>query len=69
MNKLILGFVAFAAITIYAISRGGDVDISGEARGISYSDSAASAPGSASAAASTPVPGGAIEASATLAKH
>ncbi len=69
MQKLIFGFVAFAAVLVFAISRGGNVDISGEARGISYSDSAASSPDAASAAASTPVPGGAAEASATLAKH
>jgi hypothetical protein len=63
MNKLLLGFIAFAAVTIYAISRGGDVDISGEARGITYTDSAASAPASASA------PTLAVDSNATLAKH
>ncbi|MBK6852860.1 MAG: hypothetical protein IPG93_14820 [Burkholderiales bacterium] len=69
MQKLIFGFVAFAAVLIFAISRGGDVDISGEARGISYSDSAASAPEAASASASAPMPGSAAEASATLARQ
>ncbi|MEY2686674.1 MAG: hypothetical protein RL375_872 [Pseudomonadota bacterium] len=69
MQKLIFGFVAFAAVVLFAISRGGDVDISGEARGISYADSAASSPDAASASASAPAPGGAAEAIATLARH
>jgi hypothetical protein len=69
MQKLVFGFIAFAAVLMFAISRGGNVDISGEARGISYSDSAASAPAAASAAASTSVPGSAADANMTLARH
>jgi hypothetical protein len=44
MQKIIFAFVAFAAVTLFAVSRGGNVDISGEVRGNSYADSAASAP-------------------------
>ncbi len=38
-TKLILGFIAFAALVIFAISgTGGKFDVSGEAKGISYSE-------------------------------
>ncbi|MFM2066189.1 MAG: hypothetical protein RLZZ584_1098 [Pseudomonadota bacterium] len=68
MQKVIFAFAIFAVVTLYAISRGGDVDISSEAKGgVSYSNDAASAP-SASVAASAP-PAASGEISSTLAKH
>lgn len=44
MWKLILAFVLFAAAALYMLSKGGDVDISGEKHGIETSEPAASAP-------------------------
>ena len=40
-SKIIIGFIAFAAVTLYIIASGGNVDISGEAKGISYSETPA----------------------------
>lgn len=42
MWKLILAFILFAAIALYMLSKGGDVDISGEKHGIETSEPAAS---------------------------
>ena len=67
MQKIVIAFAVFAAVTLYAISRGGDVDISSEAKGISYSETAASAP-SAAASTNTP-PAASSEIGSTLAKH
>ena len=33
MWKIVLGFVIFAAVALYLLSKGGDVDISGEKHG------------------------------------
>jgi hypothetical protein len=54
MQKVVFAFVAFAAVTLYALSRGGNVDVSSEARGISYADSSASAPVAAASGNSAP---------------
>ena len=57
MWKLILGFVAFAAIAMYVLTKaGGDIDMGGEKHGIDTSHSepakpAASAPEAATAPA------------------
>lgn len=34
MWKLVLGFLVFAALAMFLLSKGGDVDISGEKHGI-----------------------------------
>ena len=33
MWKIILGFIVFAALAIYLLNKGGDIDISGEKHG------------------------------------
>jgi len=38
MWKIILAFALFAAIALYMLSKGGDVDISGEKHGIETSE-------------------------------
>jgi hypothetical protein len=67
MQKIVFAFVAFAAVTLYAVSRGGNVDISSEARGISYADSAASAPTATTAPASSTPPAATGDITSTLA--
>jgi hypothetical protein len=51
MWKLILAFVLFAVMALYLMSKGGDIDLSGEKHGIEVSHPApadvASAPASA----------------------
>jgi hypothetical protein len=42
MWKIILAFVLFAAIALYMLSKGGDVDLSGEKHGIESTQPAAS---------------------------
>jgi len=51
MWKIIAGFVVFAALALYVLSRGGDIDMSGEKHG---DTSHIEAP---AAAASAPAPG------------
>jgi hypothetical protein len=34
MWKIILAFIVFAAVAVYLLSKGGDVDISGEKHGL-----------------------------------
>ena len=50
MIKLFIGFLVFAALALFILSRGGDIDMSGEKHGIESHDPAASAAGAASAA-------------------
>jgi len=50
MIKLFIGFLVFAALALFILSRGGDIDMSGEKHGIESHEPAASAPGAASAA-------------------
>ena len=47
MWKLLLGFVAFAALALWVLSKGGDVDMGGERHGV---ETAHAAPPAASAA-------------------
>lgn len=47
MWKLIAAFALFAAIALYMLSKGGDIDMSGEKHGIDEGQPAASAPASA----------------------
>jgi hypothetical protein len=51
MWKIVVGFLAFAAIALFVLSRGGDIDMSGEKHGIETGPApATSAPAAASAA-------------------
>ncbi len=34
MWKIVLGFIVFAALAIFLLNRGGDIDISGEKHGV-----------------------------------
>ena len=45
MWKIVVGFIVFAAITLYVLSKGGDIDMSGEKHGTetSHPEPAASA--------------------------
>ena len=47
MWKLVAGFIVFAAVAMWLLSKGGDVDISGEKHGVE-------APAPASTSASNP---------------
>ena len=35
MWKLVVGFIIFAALALYMLSRGGDIDLGGEKHGLS----------------------------------
>lgn len=63
MWKLALGFILFAALALFILSKGGDIDMSGEKHGIDAHPPAAAsdagqgttpAPAAASAAAPSP---------------
>jgi hypothetical protein len=56
MWKLAVGFVAFAAVALFVISKSGNVDMGGEKHGIEHSEPAASAASAAAAAASAAAP-------------
>ena len=50
MWKIILGFVVFAALALFVLSRGGDIDMGGEKHGIdTHAPAAASAPAATAA--------------------
>ncbi|WOB09102.1 hypothetical protein [Piscinibacter gummiphilus] len=55
MWKLVVGFVVIAAVTVWLLSKGGDIDMSGEKHGIdtSHAPAAASAPASAPSTAAS----------------
>ena len=36
MLKLVVGFIIFAALALYMLSRGGDIDLGGEKHGSAY---------------------------------
>ena len=36
MWKLVVGFIIFAALALYMLSRGGDIDLGGEKHGSAY---------------------------------
>lgn len=55
MWKIAVGFIAFAALALYILSRGGEIDMSGEKHGIDTSHApapevAASAPAATASA-------------------
>ncbi len=55
MWKIVLAFVAFAALALFVLSRGGDIDMSGEKHGADTPhapEASASAPARATSAAS-----------------
>jgi hypothetical protein len=52
MWKIALAFVAFAGLALFVLSRGGDIDLSGEKHGIEAHEPAPSAPPAAASAAS-----------------
>ena len=41
MWKLVVGFIIFAALALYMLSRGGDIDLSGEKHGSTCSSNCA----------------------------
>jgi hypothetical protein len=55
MWKIVVAFIAFAALALFILSKGGDIDMSGEKHGIDAheSDTPASAPASAPAEAAS----------------
>ena len=62
MWKLALGFIIFAGLALFILSKGGDIDMSGEKHGGDTSHAPAAAPAAdatASAAAAPLVPGAA----------
>ncbi len=36
MWKIVVGFIVFAALALYMLSRGGDIDLGGEKHGTAY---------------------------------
>jgi hypothetical protein len=67
MIKIFLGFLVFAALALFILSRGGDIDMSGEKHGVESHEPAApasaaapaasvSAPAAPGAAAPSPAP-------------
>jgi hypothetical protein len=51
MWKIVVGFIAFAAFALYVLSRGGDIDMSGEKHGTEATHAPEQAAPAASAAA------------------
>jgi hypothetical protein len=65
MWKIVVGFVLFAALALFVLSRGGDIDMSGEKHG----DTSHIAPPAAEASApATPAPAVAASAAASPAE-
>lgn len=54
MWKLVLGFLVFAALAMFLLSKGGDIDMSGEQHGIEVGPAASEVAPAASEAASSP---------------
>ncbi|MBC7620521.1 MAG: hypothetical protein H7293_16325 [Candidatus Saccharibacteria bacterium] len=54
MWKIVVGFVLFAALALFVLSRGGDIDMSGEKHGDMSHTPAPAAPAPAASAASAP---------------
>ena len=54
MWKIAVGFIAFAALALYILSRGGEIDMSGEKHGIDTSHAPAVAASAPAAPASAP---------------
>jgi len=56
MIKIFLGFIAFAALAMFILMKGGDIDMSGEKHGIEEHPPAAAAPAAPAAAAPAAAP-------------
>ena len=55
MWKIALGFLIFAALALFILSKGGDIDMGGEKHGVdSHSEPAASAAANTASAPATP---------------
>jgi hypothetical protein len=64
MWKIALGFIVFAGVAVWMLSRGGDIDMGGEKHEISVPQTPIAAPANAASAAAIPAPGAAASASA-----
>lgn len=64
MWKLALGFAVFAALVLYALSKGGNIDMGGEKHGMDATHAPAAAPAAASSAAPAAAPPASAVASA-----
>jgi hypothetical protein len=53
MWKIVVGFIAFAGLALFVLSKGGDIDMGGEKHGADavHSDAPAASPAAASSAA------------------
>lgn len=55
MWKIVLGFIVFAALALYILSKGGDIDMGGEKHDVAaHGEPAASAPAAPASMASAP---------------
>jgi hypothetical protein len=65
MWKILVGFAVFAALALFLLSKGGNIDMGGEQHGVSHEPAAASAPAApaASAAAESAAPASAAASS------
>jgi hypothetical protein len=63
MWKLVVGFILFAALALYVLSKGGDIDMGGEKHGVDSHEPAASAASAPAAPAASAAPAAASAAS------
>lgn len=56
MWKILLGFAVFAALAIFVLMKGGDIDMGGEKHGAEVTHAPAAAPASTPAAAPASAP-------------
>jgi hypothetical protein len=53
MWKIVVGFIAFAGLALFILSKGGDIDLSGEKHGdVTHTEAPAAVPGTPASAAS-----------------
>ncbi|MFM2053072.1 MAG: hypothetical protein RL456_1109 [Pseudomonadota bacterium] len=69
MWKIVVAFLAFAALALWVLSKGGDIDMSGEKHGIDSHEPAAHGASAAGAAASMAAPTAAPAAAASAASN
>ena len=58
MWKIVVGFLVFAGLALFILSKGGDIDMSGEKHGAEATSGADHAPAPAAAASPSSAPGG-----------
>ncbi len=63
MWKILLGFAVFAALAIFVLMKGGDIDMGGEKHGVDSHEPAASAASAPAAPAASAAPAAASAAS------